>query len=349
MSGVGKSTRRVLVQASRKPAAASLAKRTVKVAGLLDRWAPPALTILTYHRVAPREQSPLLAPTMVSATPSDFEGHLDVVSALTTPVTLDQVRGWLERGAALPERPLLVTFDDAYRDFAEHAWPRLLRRRVPALMFVATGYPDRSDRPYWWDSAWAAVSTGDPHAVARILGDARIDTQGAADPLQRFRRLRAHVWRSSPSEASALLERLDHEAGGTSAPAAVLGWSELRTLAKEGLAIGAHTVTHPLLTKLGSDEAHGEIRSSIEALRERGFGDADVFAYPGGDHDLRIRAVAEAAGCSVAMTTLRGVNRLRGVDQLRLRRLNVGASTTAAVLAAQLLGSLARSDRWAAP
>ncbi|MEO7573295.1 MAG: polysaccharide deacetylase family protein [Acidimicrobiales bacterium] len=349
MKPIPKRVRRRLVDASRTAGASRLARHLVRTVGWLDHNAPPSLTILTYHRVAAVDAEPTLAPTMLSATPEEFDDQLAMVSELTTPVTIGQVRQWVDHGVALPPRPLLVTFDDAYRGFAEVAWPRLRDRRIPAVMFVATAYPDHPELSFWWDEVWLAISTGDEHRVRAVLADAGVRDVPVGDAVVALKATRDRLWQMSPSDAESTVRRLAEECGGQPSRGAVMGWDSLQQLACEGLAVGAHTHTHPLLTKLGTPAAQREIRQSIDLIAEHGFDDADVLAYPGGDHDDRIRAVASASGCAMAMTTTRGVNRLRDADPLRLRRINVGRTTSPAVLAAELAGSLARSDRWAGP
>ena len=54
-----------------------------------------------------------------------------------------------------------MTFDDAYCDFADHAWPVFRRLGVPVTLFVATEYPDHPDRAYWWDRLHAGLSVAD--------------------------------------------------------------------------------------------------------------------------------------------------------------------------------------------
>jgi peptidoglycan/xylan/chitin deacetylase (PgdA/CDA1 family) len=46
---------------------------------------------------------------------------------------------WLERGEKLPDKPVVLTFDDAYADLAEHAFPTLRRYGFGATVFVVTG------------------------------------------------------------------------------------------------------------------------------------------------------------------------------------------------------------------
>ena len=81
-----------------------------------------------------------------------------------------------------------------------------------------------------------------------------------------------------------------------------LGWRQLRQLAQEGVEIGAHTMTHPFLTRLPSEAARAEIADSKKAL-EDGTGRAvRLFAYPYGDVSDAVARMAEEAGFEAAYT-----------------------------------------------
>ena len=57
-----------------------------------------------------------------------------------TGMTFSDLADAFQSGRALPERPVVLTFDDGYADFAEAAWPILRRYDFPATVFVTTGW-----------------------------------------------------------------------------------------------------------------------------------------------------------------------------------------------------------------
>jgi peptidoglycan/xylan/chitin deacetylase (PgdA/CDA1 family) len=97
-------------------------------------WPPPGSPVaLAYHKIG----TPELGGTW--CTRRQFAAHLDVLAADGYSVV--DVRAYeasldsVERGAA-QARSVLLTFDDAFASFADHAWPQLAARRYPALLFV---------------------------------------------------------------------------------------------------------------------------------------------------------------------------------------------------------------------
>src|SRR5258708_32795391 len=71
-------------------------------------------------------------------------------------VGMPQLLKAVANGVPLPNRAVLITFDDAYADFAETAWPILKRFGLPATMFVPTAYPDHREVPFSGDKLYQA-------------------------------------------------------------------------------------------------------------------------------------------------------------------------------------------------
>ena len=102
----------------------------------------------------------------------------------------------------------------------------------------------------------------------------------------------------------------------------MLTWDEAQALLGLGFSIGAHTVTHPVLSRLEPREAWAEIEGSKVAI-ERNLGiRVRSFAYPNGgvdDYDRTTVDALERAGFTCAVTTRRGLNTPR-TPRLELRR-----------------------------
>src|SRR4051795_9270508 len=225
----------------------------------LDRGRARLLTVLTYHRIANRSDDPDdLDPALISATPEDFERHLEWLAENAAPVSLDDVLAAQAGFAALPPRAVLVPFDDAYRDFADCAWPLMRAHGVPATLFVATAYPGGAGHGFWWDRlhrALAQTSRRDP--LPTPLGALPMAT--AAEREQAHRALAALVHATPHDQAMAALEQILEMTGEPEPICPVLGWDELRRLASEGVTVAPHTRTHPRLDRVERARAHDEI------------------------------------------------------------------------------------------
>lgn len=84
----------------------------------------------------------------------------------------------------------------------------------------------------------------------------------------------------------------------------LLAWQQIEQLQREGIEFGAHTVNHPDLTALESDEASAEILDSKQQIEDRIGAAVTSFAYPFGAESQALRElVAEhfTAGCSTRL------------------------------------------------
>lgn len=99
----------------------------------------------------------------------------------------------------------------------------------------------------------------------------------------------------------------------------LLGWSDLETLVSAGWAIGAHTLTHPMLPSLAADQAENEIVASGDALRRLGV-PVETFAYPYGASSTLTRAIVARHYRAACGTTLAFAR--RDSDRFALPRLD---------------------------
>ena len=293
------------------------------------------LRVVTYHRILPAGDGTDY-PGVVSTTPEGFERQVRALASRFRVISLEEAVSALRGRASLPPRSLLFTFDDAYRDFATHAWPVLRSHGLPAVLFVPTAYPGRPERPFWWDRLYRAFARARREdSLPSAAGMLRLRTP--AERERSFRRVRDRVKELPHREAMELVARVCGALEPSPAVGCVLDWDELRALASEGVALCAHTRTHPLLDRIGPDEARAEVAGSLADLRREVGAALPVLAYPGGRYDRTALRVVRELGIEVAFTTHRGLNDLRSVDPLQLRRVPVGQRTTEALLRAQLL------------
>jgi peptidoglycan/xylan/chitin deacetylase (PgdA/CDA1 family) len=106
------------------------------------------LPILTYHRVAPTGSDSL---ALYRVHPDNFEQQIQYLrDAGYYSSTFEQWRIAGETRQPLPGRAVILTFDDGYRDFHQHAWPVLKRHGFSAVVFVVTSQIGGINQ---WDSA----------------------------------------------------------------------------------------------------------------------------------------------------------------------------------------------------
>ncbi len=323
---------RMLMTAARSPALAAFVS-------LLERIRPSVSTrfhVLTYHRVDEVAAHPERSPALLSATPDEFEQQMRYLSACCQVISIADLIQILEVGRPMPPRTVLITFDDAYTCFDEHAFPILQRYGLPATLFVPTAFPDQPERTFWWDQLYYALSTTHRQRVQMPVGEFELGT-----PTQRrqsFKALRAYV-KSLPHESA--MEWIDDLVTALDVTplnqATVLGWTRLRALAADGVTLCPHTRTHPLLNRISADAACAEAVGSLRDLEMQIGPTLPVIAYPSGGISETVTRALQQEGFVLGFTTQRGSNDLQTLDRLQLRRINIGRSTSLTVLRAQLL------------
>ncbi len=298
--------------------------------------APDRLAVLTYHRVDWPGRFPHLTDGLISADPDAFERQMRYLAANYHVISMARL---LERdagGTPLPPRAVLLTFDDAYGDFAEHAWPSLQRYGLPATVFVPTAYPDNPEHAFWWDRLHVAVARApDEKVLDTPVG--RLSARTAAARTRAYKQLCNYVKTQPHHMAMAWLDQFCAALGVPPAPNRVLGWSTLQALHRDGVTLGAHTRTHPLLNRLPLREAQAEVIESMHDLARQVGTCPPILAFPGGGLSPEILLQLERLGVRLGFTTDAGTNRVGQTPPLQLRRINVTPHNTLGVLRARLL------------
>ncbi len=263
------------------------------------RTRPTSVPVVCYHRVLPRELRGGVtdfhrARGMVVDV-DVFEAQLRDLKRSFTPIDLEQYLRGL-RGEALPEDAILVTFDDAYRDFREYALPVLDAMEIPSTLFAVERCA-RTGEPTPVDALYGALGFDQRHGqqlseaerIDLAFGEAKRAFIGASPELQE-------------AALVALLRRVgaDDTALREECSGLYLDVGALSSLGPR-VSIGAHGVTHRLLTTLGDTELADELRRSLTWVGELARG-AAVLAYPSGRHDARVVVAAARAGFDAAFT-----------------------------------------------
>ena len=303
----------------------------------VDRQHSDLLRVLTYHRVDELGARPWLDPGLISATPESFREQMDYLAAYYQPVQMKDVITAIEtrNHTGLPPRAVLVTFDDAYFDFQEHAWPILKQYGIPVTLFVPTAYPDQPAHTFWWDDLYQAVqNTSRNDSLNTLIGRLSLSKTSRN---QTYKSLKNYLKTLKHAEAVSRVKQLCKDLGVQPTTNCILDWASLRKLSVEGVTLGAHTRTHPLMNRVTVEEAREEAVSSLQDL-EREIGSIlPICAYPSGQFTEEVVTMLESEGFRLAFTTERGINNIRHTHPLRMSRINVGGRTTLALLRAQLL------------
>lgn len=316
------------------------------VLGALRRMHRNSLTVLNYHRVedASKPGFNTYKPN-VSATPEMFAAQMAYVKRHYNVITCDHLVAWLQRKTKLPPYPALITFDDGYKDNLVHAYPILRQHGLSAIIFLATAYIGGSI-PFYWDyvaycfyhtqrdsiqlTPFQSVSWSDDRSRDRAISRwiELVKRLPDHDKQEKVRALPAQLNLSVPDHAFAGL---------------CLTWEQVREMQGSGLEFGAHTVNHPILTRVPLSSAAVELADSKSRVEAELGKPVISFAYPNGqaeDFSAGVVELVRKTGFHLAFTLMPGPSRVAVVREnpLTIRRIFLARSDTLPRFAAKLVG-----------
>jgi peptidoglycan/xylan/chitin deacetylase (PgdA/CDA1 family) len=293
---------------------------------LLRRWRRKQILIVVYHGVITAPKDPLGYCVHMD----EFRWQIETLSRRFHPISLADLIACLEGRASLPDRAILVTFDDGYRNNLTLAAPILRRYGVPAVIHVATGYIG-TDRILWVEEIRLRILHCQRDAVPMPAGEKDRQLPECAEERATFAHYVSELCKSLPeSEKRSYLERLRE------LPAcfgedyleeafAFLSWAETRKLRDQGFEIGSHTENHPILSALDPQSLKVELSESKRVIEEQLGAECAAFAYPNGRRcdvsDIAIEAAGQA-GYKVAFLGMDRFNRDLS-SPLTLTRMNI--------------------------
>jgi peptidoglycan/xylan/chitin deacetylase (PgdA/CDA1 family) len=241
------------------------------------------LLIVLYHGVISAPQDPLGYTVHVA----EFEHQIAILSRWFHPISLRDLTDALEGRGHLPERAVLVTFDDGYRNNLTLAAPILQRYGVPAVIHAATGYLG-TDRILWVEEIRLRILHCRRETVPMPSGQLdRLLPATMEERVALAHQVSELCKALADSEKQAYLNRLrelpvSFGEDYVEEAYAFLSWDEVRQLRAEGFAIGSHTVNHPILSALEPEPLGWELAESKRVIEQQLGEECTAFAYPNG-------------------------------------------------------------------
>jgi len=275
---------------------------------LLDRLTNPSgrqlLSILIYHRVL--QVSDPLRPN--EPTVDEFSIQMESISRYFNLLALSDAIKLLKTGK-LPKRAVCVTFDDGYADNEAIALPVLKRWNIPATVFVATEFLNGGRM--WNDTVIESLRhlSGKVDLTSLGLGIYKIESN--ADRMKAINAILPEIKYSQPDERAKAVEFISLLAKELPCDL-MLTDSQLLNLHNNGVEIGGHTSSHPILTSLDLPSSKDEIEKGRVALEKLIGKPVTYFAYPNGivgqDFGQEHSQLVKELGFEAAVSTQSGVS-----------------------------------------
>jgi peptidoglycan/xylan/chitin deacetylase (PgdA/CDA1 family) len=277
-----------------------------------------------------REFAVLMFHSFSPETCANLEALCAHIARHFQPISLSQAVDAMERRGNLPDNAVAITVDDGYRNFLLYGHPIFARHRLPTTLFAVAGFSE--GRLWLWVDQIEFGLTQTSKDFVRVK-------LGADDPLE--------LALTTPAERASATLRLTEALKNISndrrlqflaefgplcgveiprdppAGCAAMNWAELRAVAAEGVEIGCHTESHPILSRLSSPaDLDREIRGAKQWMEERLGAPVRHFCYPNGRAvdvgEAAVKCVRES-GYASAVTCTWGLNTVE-TEKFQVRR-----------------------------
>lgn len=232
--------------------------------------------VLMYHRIVDQPLLPGIAPEIFEQQLQYLKKHFRVVPMvqLAEEIRTNTVKAY----------SVAITFDDGHGDFYTTAWPLLKKYQLPAALYVTTGFVDQ--KCWLWPDLlrYLLIKTRHQTILHDELGNLPL---GKENILSTWNKLGDYCltlksderWNFLTDLSSKLEVKADEYA---QPPFNSVTWDQLREMSSQGLEVGSHTVSHPILSSLASSQLESELQLSHDRIEAEVGHPPQGICYPNG-------------------------------------------------------------------
>jgi peptidoglycan/xylan/chitin deacetylase (PgdA/CDA1 family) len=207
---------------------------------------------------------------------------------------------------SLPTAAACITFDDGYADNFTLAAPILAKWSAPATFFIATGYVEGGCM--WNDRVIESLRAENSGILdLSCFGLGRYELENALSRSNALIAILNQLKYFSQEDRETTSVEIGKICGLPSDHSPMMSAEQLRALRKQGMELGAHTDSHPILNRISDTKAKSEIDLSKDRLELLIDQKVTTFAYPNGrpdkDYSMRHAEMVRQAGFLAAVTT----------------------------------------------
>jgi peptidoglycan/xylan/chitin deacetylase (PgdA/CDA1 family) len=236
-----------------------------------------------------------------------FEALMNIVSKVFNVIPLTQAVEGIQ-SSELPPRAACITFDDGYIDNYTNALPILKKYGLPATIFIATDYLDGG--MMWNDVIFEAIRRFGGPFTLKSLGVNGENCSNDEEKLMLLQNIIPKIKYMEPGKRAETVGKIEETTGYQRQPM-MMGVDQIQELLDNGVTIGAHTKSHPILRNLTDQEAQNEIAESREILQKLIGSEVSLFAYPNGrpgeDYSDRDVEIVKKLGFRAAVSTRKAI------------------------------------------
>jgi len=292
-----------------------------------------SLLVLAYHRVGnPAEEE--FDPGLFDSTQELLDEQLRYLKRQHSLVSLDEAIAFVNGGSReKTERcRVLVTFDDGYLDNYRIVYPVMKSHSVEAVFFLVSDLVGTSTLTWWEQIAFMVRNSRNRRFKLRYPTDLDVDLDSTT--LSRSLNSILNLYKRPDAKDKVEFFKELRKGTGSDDPPAVerrfLDWKEAEEMVRGGMAVGSHTVSHPLLSQLDVDGQLEELTTSKRVIEDKLKIRVRALAYPVGlptSFTNETRDLARRAGYEVAFSYYGGTNLRDNCTPYDIRRVSRGGES----------------------
>ena len=302
------------------------------ITALYSRVRNNKLIILNYHRIAGANHATDFDNDVFGHSAATFRNQLlwlrDHFEMIDEARLIELATGGpfqLDRNSAL------ITFDDGYADNYQLAYPILKELGVPAIFFVPYNMIENRELGWWDLISWAIHKTGVKSATygGSVL-DLSTDAQKAATAKSLHAYVKATDYSQTKDVVNDLAQVLEVELPGADVQSReLMTWEQLREVSRNGVAVGSHSMSHRLLSRISDEDQAWEMSQSKILIEQKLGLPVNSIAYPVGKQNAyneASRRLAKEAGYKVGFSFTTGYYRGVVDDAFDIKRIALGTN-----------------------
>jgi len=229
---------------------------------------------------------------------------------------MDELAGRLASRNSFVSPSVVISVDDGYVNNYTLAYPVIKALGLPAIVYLTTGFIGTNKAPWVDDLMDMLISTkAEALSLPELLGERVLNISTRSRKKDAAKILFNAMLRLEHKRKLLMMQKLSKSLGTAEmlengSKRKMLNWNEVIEMGKDNITFGAHTVSHPTLSKMDVGEAEREIRESKEEIETQIGAKVRHFAIPNGkieDFSEALKKYCSKIGMSTVVSTEPGV------------------------------------------
>jgi peptidoglycan/xylan/chitin deacetylase (PgdA/CDA1 family) len=240
--------------------------------------------IINYHSFVQNFDHVMETHPTVTHLIAEFDQELDFLKKYFDVVNLDKIADTLHEGKKFNRPTVAITVDDGYKDNYDLLFPIVKKHQVPVTIFLSTGVIG-TNQQLWFSSLSNAILNTKRESLFLngIFTGKTFPLKNLEEKRASYNSIVQKLKTVETTKRDDYLHLIDEKLETKTSPhRLMLNWDEIREMHNNGVYFGAHTITHPILSKVSNPDGIKEIDESRKKIEQELSIRVRHFAFPNG-------------------------------------------------------------------